>query len=221
MKRRLLSALAGAILMCASVVTPGESATLFSQPWVGPGGGGSVSDYGCCLLADDFTLTTDAWVADFHWWGGYTNTPTEEIAPADSYDLYIFSDLGTLLGLSAFAYSPLTNLVRTDTGDMTGAGNAILAYTSDLASPIQLMAGTYYALLVGRGDANSNQFAGWMFAGPTAGAGAWFYNGAWIQIDWDLAFEVTGSPIPEPATLLLLGTGLTAAGVRRRMKRRS
>jgi hypothetical protein len=36
-----------------------------------------------------------------------------------------------------------------------------------------------------------------------------------------LMFTLAGAdPIPEPATLLMLGTGLAAAGMRRRIKKR-
>ena len=43
-----------------------------------------------------------------------------------------------------------------------------------------------------------------------------FYSAEWSL--GGLAYEATA--IPEPATLLLLGTGLAAAGMRRRMKKR-
>jgi hypothetical protein len=214
-----------AILIVLSSSRPAYAGTLFSQPYVGfPQGWVSDLQFGQ-YVADDFTLLSDSVLTDFHWWGGYTNTLTEAAVPNDDWYLLIFPDLASLQGLSNYTEVSLTNLSRTDTGDTTTLGNAILAYGADFVSPLTLSAGTYYALLVGDGvpgDDSTPQWAAWNIAGATTGSGVWvYYNLTWTQLENDQAFEVTGTPVPEPATLLLLGTGLAAAGVRRRMKKRS
>ena len=176
--------------------------------------------------ADDFTMNDAYFIEDVHWVGAFF-TGTGGPNTIQSFNIIIWPDAngvpagGTPVGNppdynQALAFYDIAgNANQMDNGDGTNS------YWVDLPVPFETTAGTTYWLEVqavfpfapqwafqhtfgeqGNHAVQGFDFLDLAFWSPVAGPG-------------DMAFQLTGTLVPEPATLMLLGCG-TLVLIRRR-----
>ncbi len=113
------------------------------------------------------------------------------------------------------------NIIETITVTMPTSAGIVTANSA--LHPV-LTSGTQYWLAVFAPEPNT--FGGWMFSlndfstpqalGFTSPTGPWVVNNVTRS-----AFQINGEPIPEPSTMLLLGTGLATLGTAVRKRRQN
>jgi hypothetical protein len=175
---------------------------LFSQPVI-PGGVALASDLARFQQeADNFTLALSGSVQSIQWWGAYTNNAVQ----ADNFTLRLFSDASGNPATTPFLDMSATNVTRTLTNLVDNLGDPIYAYQANLPSPAALTGSTPYYLSV----VNNTPPGGvwdWVGSGPGIHWARTDDSSAWTESSNSTAFsfELLGTAVPEPSTLLLLG----------------
>lgn len=213
--RRCTCFLAALAVVVALVAAPAAADVLYSQLPVGANGalGSDFNRSNPQQEADDFELPSPSLIHDVHWWGIYFQ---QDEPDADDFTIRFFNPASSgLPEASPFVSVAPVNLTRTETA-MTALGDIVYQYEADLPSDVLASAGAAYFLSI----VNSTQSSNWSWVAD--GTGTHYFRlgeaGAWetSATPTDHAFELTGSIVPEPTTIALVGLGILGLARRRR-----